>query len=94
MNFDTKKILNGKIYDISSGSKVLFAESATEFFFNNNGTDWFDQFDRFGVRLGGQTDPGEGWNIDNVSIVPEPASIAVLGLGLLAALRRRRNSTL
>lgn len=92
MNFDSKKILNGKIYDISSGSKVLFAESSTEFFLNNDGTNWFDQLDRFGVRFAGQTDPGEGWNIDNVSIVPEPATLAVLGFGVLAALRRKRNS--
>lgn len=90
MDFGTKKFLNGKVYDITSGSKVLHGESASEFFFNNDGTNWFDQLDRFGVRLGGQLDADEGWNIDNFSIVPEPASMAALGLGLTVLLRKRR----
>lgn len=90
LDFGAKKILNGKVYDISTGSKVLHGESAAEFFFNNNGTTWFDQLDRIGVRLGGQTTAGEGWNIDNLSIVPEPTVLVALGLGVASALRRRR----
>lgn len=91
-DFGTKKIMNGTIYDISSGSKVLYDQSATQFFFNNDGTNWYDQWDRFGVRLGGQTDPGEGWNIDNfsASVVPEPATFAALAIGAVALLRRKR----
>lgn len=92
IDFGAKKFRSGKVYDISSGSKVLHGESALEFFFNNDGTNWFDQLDRFGVRLGGQTDAGEGWNIDNFSIVPEPASMAALGLGVAAMMRRRRKN--
>lgn len=32
-----------------------------------------------------------GFGIDNVQVVPEPASMAVLGLGILGLVRRRRN---
>ena len=35
---------------------------------------------------------GGGYYIDNVSIVPEPASVVLLGLGGLAMLRRRRSN--
>jgi len=47
------------------------------------------------IRLGGPSSlssPGGGGNFDNVSLesIPEPASLALIGLGGLAALGRRR----
>ncbi len=91
MDFDAKRIRNGTIYDISSGTRVFYASSAAEFYFNNNGTNWFDQLDMFGVRLAGQTLPAHGWNIDNFQVVPEPATVGALALGFLALVRRRKN---
>lgn len=91
MDFDAKRIRNGTVYDISSGTKVFFAGSPAEFYFNNDGTNWFDQLDMFGVRLAGQAVPTHGWNIDNFEVVPEPATIGTLALGFLALVRRRRN---
>jgi hypothetical protein len=90
-DFDAKRIKNGTVYNISTGSKVLHGQSANEFYFNNTGTAWYDMWDRLGVRLAGQTDPGEGWNMDNFNaFVPEPASIGALALGFGALLRFRR----
>lgn len=93
IDFTAKTISNGTLYDIATGAKVLYKSSDKVFYLNNNGTNtWYDQLDRFGVRLAGQTTTGEGWNIDNFSIqsVPEPATMAVLGLGALALIKRRR----
>lgn len=91
IDFDTKQISNGRMFDISSGSKVLVDSSPTVFFLNNDGANYFDDFDRLGVRLGGQVDAAEGWNIDNFSTtpVPEPGTMVVLSLGALGLLRRR-----
>lgn len=92
MDFTNHTIGNGTLYDISSGTKVLIGSSPTTFFFNNTGSAWYDQWDRLGVRLGGQLSTGEGWNMDNFSaeFVPEPASLSVLAFGALAFLKRRR----
>jgi len=53
--------------------------------------------DNFAIRFRGASDisvSGDGWLIDEVSIsaapVPEPATMAVLGIGALGMLRRRR----
>jgi hypothetical protein len=41
-----------------------------------------------GIRI--QADGDSAWLIDNASIVPEPATMSLLGLGALALIRRRR----
>ncbi len=41
------------------------------------------------IRFNGQTDGNEGFGFDNLTVTPEPASLAIFALGALAALRRR-----
>jgi hypothetical protein len=48
-------------------------------------------YNKIGIELANVTDSGESWiNIDNIQFVPEPATIALLGLGALALLSRKR----
>ena len=48
-------------------------------------------YNKIGIELANVTESGESWiNIDNIQFVPEPATIALLGLGALAMLSRKR----
>ena len=48
-------------------------------------------YNKIGIELANVTESGESWiNIDNIQFVPEPATIALLGLGALAMLGRKR----
>ena len=67
-------------YDLAVGSK-----SATGLSFSQNNV--LDDFDKVSfVNEFGNT----GYEIDNVAVVPEPSSAALLGLGGLALILRRR----
>lgn len=51
-------------------------------------TNWFQFF----LAFNGPTDVGaRTFYVDNIRVVPEPATMAALGLGLAALIRRRRN---
>jgi len=45
----------------------------------------------FGVMHAGDNEVDSGLLLDNVTIIPEPATIALLGLGALSLLRRKRS---
>jgi len=50
-----------------------------------------DVYNKIGIELANVTASGESWiNIDNIQFVPEPATIALLGLGAIALLSRKR----
>ena len=42
--------------------------------------------------LTGDSDAGNDFGIDNIEVVPEPATMTLLGLGALAALRRKKKA--
>lgn len=66
-----------------------FGVEATSNPFLYNGT-WITP-DQFGIGVGGMGDMGNtAAYLDDVAIVPEPGTIALLGLGGLSVLRRRR----
>lgn len=47
-------------------------------------------YNKIGIELANVTPSGESWiNIDNIQFVPEPATIALLGLGALVLLSRK-----
>ena len=48
-------------------------------------------YNKIGIELANVTPSGDSWiGIDNIQFVPEPATIALLGLGALALLSRKR----
>lgn len=50
-------------------------------------------YNKIGVELANVTENGDSWiSIDNVRFVPEPATIAFLGLGSIVLLNNRKNS--
>ena len=47
-------------------------------------------YNKIGIELANVTPTGSSWiGIDNIQFVPEPATIALLGLGALAFLSRK-----
>ena len=44
---------------------------------------------QFRMFIGGREDPGI-WELDNISVTPEPATLGLLALGSLTLLRRRK----
>lgn len=85
MNFDQAIISNLVGYDISSGSPVLVGKSSTNFYFNNNGTSYYKDFNRVRLIMDPVTS-SEGWNFDNFKIspssAPEPCSILLVSIGI------------
>ncbi|MEI7576692.1 MAG: PEP-CTERM sorting domain-containing protein [Armatimonadota bacterium] len=55
--------------------------------------DLYEPGDLLVIRFSDLNNPGndQGISIDNLQVVPEPASMAVLGLGIFGLARRRRN---
>lgn len=70
------------------GDSVYSFGGSTNAAFNFIATGSITQINFTGYGLQGGTD--ESWGIDNVKVVPEPASMTILGLGALAALKRKR----
>ncbi|HOJ75948.1 MAG TPA: PQQ-binding-like beta-propeller repeat protein [Phycisphaerae bacterium] len=72
MDFDRAQIMDFRIYDISSGSKVLVtSQTATRFYFNHDGVSTFyTNMGRWGFRHD-PAGPEDAAYIDNFSIAPD-----------------------
>jgi hypothetical protein len=93
-NFTTNQILSASINDISAGgSTTTYDVSGNGWYLSGGANNVLGQAAPTGIRLFGSGSAGDLMGYDNLSVgpVPEPASMAVLGIGALALLRKRRN---
>lgn len=72
------------LYETDNISAVRIADATIT---ATSGSNPFDSIDYFRFVKGGE---GRNFNIDNLSLTPEPATMTLLALGGLLALRRRR----
>jgi len=94
-NAATNQITQTTLRDITAGGQT-FAQNPTDWYLTGGANNTLGQQLATDVRLfisGGNANSTNFGGYDNFSVgpVPEPASMAVLGIGALALLRKRRN---
>lgn len=88
----------GWTFNVSPGAQTLTADLNTPQFFNNGsiatwdksniGNEWHLQ----GTFADGNPGLAMDLTFDNLALIPEPSTLALLGLALIAPVRRRRRS--
>lgn len=94
-SFTTNQILSTSIRNITSGGSTTTVDvSGNGWYLSGGQNNALGQAMATDIRLFGSGSAGDQIAYDNVSFspVPEPASMAILGIGALALLRRRRKA--
>lgn len=86
-DLDTNQILEVALTDVSGGGGTATFNPVDRYL--RGGATGAPALDSFRFFAGSSTVPGNTLGFDNLSIVPEPASLALLAFGALLALRRR-----
>jgi hypothetical protein len=78
-------------FPMGLGNTSTFDPTVITFEVESNGSDdIIVQMDATVIGTGGNTGGWYGYNGMEIDVIPEPSSLALLGLGGLALLRRRR----
>lgn len=86
VNFDTNEILEIAITDIAAGTTTTLNPDG--WYLNGGADSMMDVPTAFRFFASGNTANITAW--DNLSVIPAPGAMALLGLGMIGATRRRR----
>jgi hypothetical protein len=88
VDFSTHQVTNVAIIDLHTGQGASAAQ--TGWYLNGGSASTLPLPDAIRAFAGGNAGNISGWDNIDISLVPAPASLALLGLGGLVASRRRR----